>query len=246
MPLARSTSASPAAQRSPAWFVAGLAVGALVVAGLALWRTRTNSPETPVLKYLTYSGHDYSPAASPDGKTIAFTSDRDGRPRIWLKEFAGGAEKALSAGPDDYARFSPDGATILFSRTEGSLTSLYKMPVAGGEPVKVAEDVVDGDWSPDAQRIAFIRLNTKEARLSAAVWTVASNGEKPTELAQLETGSLKEPRWSPDGHTIAAVQNPIQAGSPSSIFIVDVDNGKSRPIPPPTRGFAILSISLNP
>src|SRR5260370_7042325 len=134
MPLARSTSASPAAQRSPAWFVAGLAVGALVVAGLALWRTRTNSPKTPVLKYLPYSGHDYSPAASPDGKTIAFTSDRDGRPRIWLKEFAGGAEKALSAGPDDYARFSPDAATILFSLTQPSLTHLHQIPLPPAPP----------------------------------------------------------------------------------------------------------------
>src|SRR5262245_57696081 len=170
MPLPRSA--------SRAWFVAGIAVGALVVVGLGMWWTRARSPQTPVLKYLTYSGHDYSPAASPGGKTIAFTSDRDGRPRIWLKELAGGGEKPLSAGPDDYARFSPDGATILFSRTEGPRTSLYKMPVAGGEPVKIADDVIDGDWSPDGQRIAFVRLKTKDARLSAAVWTVATNGEK--------------------------------------------------------------------
>ena len=243
MPLARATSAGPTAPRSPAWFIAGIVVGALVVAGLGLWWTRAKSPQTPVLKYFTYSGHDYSPAASPDGKTIAFTSDRDGRPRIWLKELAGGSEKALTAGPDDYARFSPDGATILFSRTEGSLTSLYKMPVGGGEAAKVAEDVVDGDWSPDGQRIAFVRLRTKEARLSAAIWTVTASGGKATELAQLETGSLKEPRWSPDGHTIAAVQNPIQAGSPSSIFVAEVDSGKSRIIGATTGGFAILSIA---
>src|SRR5690242_14932419 len=149
MPIARSTRVGPAAQISRALFVAGMAVGAIAVAGIGMWWTRGKSPQTPVLKYLTYSGHDYSPATSPDGKTIAFTSDRDGRPRIWLKALAGGAEKALSAGPDDYARFSPDGATLLFSRTEGSLTSLYKMPIAGGEAVKMAEDVMDGDWSPD-------------------------------------------------------------------------------------------------
>src|SRR5215472_1367717 len=129
MPLARSTRVGPAAQRSRGLFIAGVAVGALAVAVLGMWWTRGKSSQTPILKYLTYSGHDYSPAASPDGKTIAFTSDRDGRPRIWLKDLAGGGESALTAGPDDYARFSPDGSTILFSRTQGAVTSLYKMPV---------------------------------------------------------------------------------------------------------------------
>src|SRR5580704_14320996 len=154
----RSTPSSPATQRSRGLFITGIAVGALAVAGFGVWWTRAKAPEAPILKYLTYSGHDYSPAASPDGKTIAFTSDRDGRPRIWLKDLASGRETAVTAGPDDYARFSPDGSAILFSHSEGPLTSLYRTPAAGGEPFKVVEDVVDGDWSPDGQRIAFVRL----------------------------------------------------------------------------------------
>ena len=243
MPLARTTRVGSAAQLSRALFITGIAVGALAVAAVSMWWTRGKQPQTPILKYLTYSGHDYSPAASPDGKTIAFTSDRDGRPRIWLKELASARETAVTSGPDDYARFSPDGASILFSRTEGSLTSLYKMRVLGGDPVKVAENVLDGDWSPDGRRIAFVRLKTKEARLSAEVWFVGVGGEGAAQLAQLESGSLKEPRWSPDGHTIAAVQGPIQAGSPSSIFVVDVDSGKSRTIGATSGGFAILSIA---
>jgi len=243
MPLARSIQVGPAAQRSRVLFIGGMAVGALAVAGFGMWWSRTQAPPAPILKYLTYSGHDYSPAASPDGKTIAFTSDRDGRPRIWLKELAGGRETALTSGPDDYARFSPDGSTILFSRTESSLTSLYKMAVTGGEPVKVAEDVLDGDWSPDGRRIAFVRLKPKEAQVSAAIWVVAPGSEGAAQIAQLENGSLKEPRWSPDGRTIAAVNNPIQAGSPSSIFVVDVESRKSRTIAATAGGFAILSIA---
>src|SRR5579862_2565518 len=129
----RSTPSSHATQRSRGLFMAGIAVGALAVAGFGVWWTRAKAPQAPILKILTYSGHDYSPAASPDGKTVAFTSDRDGRPRIWLKDLASGRESALTPGPDDDARFAPDGSTILFSRTEGSLTSLYTMPVAGGE-----------------------------------------------------------------------------------------------------------------
>lgn len=245
MPLARSTHVSPVAQRSRGLFIAGIIVGGVAVAAVGVWWTRAKAPQTPILKYLTYSGHDYSPAASPDGKTIAFTSDRDGRPRIWLKDLASGRESALSAGPDDYARFAPDGATILFSRTVGSLTSLYKMPVTGGDAIKVVDDVVDGDWSPDGRKIAFVRSKTKGAQLSAAIWVVAINGEGAMELARPDNGSLKQPRWSPDGHTIAAVQSFIQAGSPTSIFVVDADTGKSRTIGATAGGFAILSIAWN-
>ena len=243
MALARNVHVGPAAQRSRALFIGGMAVGALAVTALGMWWSHTKSPPAPILKYLTYSGHDYSPAASPDGKSIAFTSDRDGRPRIWLKELLSGRERALTSGPDDYARFSPDGSTILFSRTEGSLTSLYKMAIAGGDPFKVAEDVFDGDWSPDGRRIAFVRLKSKEAQVSAAIWVVAANGEGAAQIAQLENGSLKQPRWSPDGVTIAAVHNPIQAGSPSSIFVVDAESRKSRSIAATAGGFAILSIA---
>ena len=245
MPSARSTHAGPAAQRSRGLFISGIVVGGLAVAAFGVWWTRAKSPPAPILKYLTYSGHDYSPAASPDGKSIAFTSDRDGRPRIWLKDLASGRESALTSGPDDYARFSPDGTTILFSRTQGSLTSLYKMPVAGGDAVKIVDEAADGDWSPDGRRIAFVRSRTEAAQLSAAIWLAATNGEGVMELAKSDNGSLKQPRWSPDGHTIAAVQTFIQAGSPTSILVADVDSGKSRTIGATAGGFAILSIAWN-
>jgi Tol biopolymer transport system component len=245
MSIVRSTLSNPATHRPRGLFIAGIAVGALAVAGFGVWWTRARAPQAPILKYLTYSGHDYSPAASPDGKTIAFTSDRDGRPRIWLKDLATGRETALTSGPDDYARFAPNGSIILFSRTVGSLTSLYKMPIAGGDALKVVDDALDGDWSPDGRRITFVRSKAKGTQLSSAIWTIGDNGEGPMELGQSENGSLKLPRWSSDGHTIAAVQSFIQAGSPTSIFVVDVDSGKSRTIGATSGGFAILSIAWN-
>src|SRR5262249_50599790 len=88
----------------------GLAVvvSLLVGAGAGVGFRRTAAAETPVFRYLTYSGHDSSPAASPDGRTIAFSSDRSGRRGIWLKDLTNGGEAALTDGPDDdYPRFSP-------------------------------------------------------------------------------------------------------------------------------------------
>lgn len=61
-----------------------LAVGGLLIwAGMALFRPAPPATNSPVaVRNLTYSGHDSSPAASPDGRTVAFMSKRDGRPRI--------------------------------------------------------------------------------------------------------------------------------------------------------------------
>ena len=74
----------------PVAVFATIALMSIAAAG-ALWWGRTRTAETPELRFLTYSGHDSSPAASPDGKTIAFSSDRDGRRRIWLKDLASAA-----------------------------------------------------------------------------------------------------------------------------------------------------------
>ena len=84
-----------------------------------------------MIETLTYSGRDFSPSVSPDGKTVAFTSDRDGTPRIWLKQLKGGGEAALTSGPDGWPRFSSDGGTILFARREGTHRSLYKVASVG-------------------------------------------------------------------------------------------------------------------
>ena len=93
-----------------------------IAAAVTFWWGHMRTAETPELRFLTYSGHDSSPAASPDGKTIAFSSDRDGTRRIWLKDLGSAGEVALSSGPnDDFPRFSPDGSMILFSRTDAGL-----------------------------------------------------------------------------------------------------------------------------
>jgi serine/threonine protein kinase len=125
LPAITSATVAPSSRRRmllPLLIVAA----ALVLSGVIWWSLRQPPAEPPSLRYLTHSGHDYSPAASPDGRTIAFASDRDGLPRIWLKSIDRGGEQVLTAGPDDSPRWSPDGSMILFTRTESGRTSLYR------------------------------------------------------------------------------------------------------------------------
>lgn len=72
-------------------------VGAKLVLGHFVFAVPYDSPAA-----------NYSPNASPDGRVIAFSSDRDGRRGIWLKEVASGSEVPVMAGePDDLPRLSP-------------------------------------------------------------------------------------------------------------------------------------------
>ncbi len=101
-PVATAASRGPSGlSRIATWVAIAIAAGAM---GALLHRHfATPAVDAAVtMESLTYSGHDTSPAASPDGKAVAFTSDRDGVSRIWLKQVAGGGELALTTGSDDY------------------------------------------------------------------------------------------------------------------------------------------------
>ncbi len=184
---------------------AAVAVAAFLT-GLLLDRAITESPDAQQLTFspLTYSGRDRSPAVSPDGRLIAFTSDRDDRSRIWLKQASGGGEAPLTEGPDDFPRFSPDGAHVLFTRTEAGRSSLYRVPLLGGAPRKLIDDVAFGDWSPDGRRIAFVRWSMTGERIDSTLGVAAADGSKPEVIAVFEARALAHPRWSPDGERVAA------------------------------------------
>src|SRR5205085_10407785 len=109
--------------RMPAMLVAG---GIVLGSAFGLSCRPAADRTSPVrIRQLTLSGSDSEPASSPDGKSIAFTSRRDGIPRIWWKVLAGGGEAPLTSGPDDGPRFFPDGSSVMFLRSEGTTDAAW-------------------------------------------------------------------------------------------------------------------------
>jgi len=209
--------------------VAGIVLSLLVlVAGIAVSKRGSQaSPSTaPSIRYLTYSGRDYSPAASMDGKRVCFSSDRDGIKRIWIKEIASGLESPLTAGPDDFPRFSCDGSTILFARAGGSEPSLYRVPVIGGEPSKVLNDAQFGDWSPDGGRIAFVRWPEDG---SSAVGIAGVDGSAERIIYRIPDRRCSAPRWSSDGRSLAVTIS--DRGLAQALAVIDLESGKARSLP---------------
>src|SRR3984957_9823967 len=66
---------------------------------------------------LTQSGHDSAPVWSPDSKTLAFISSRDGNSQVYVLSMEGGESHAMThiAGGADLVKWSPDGAMIAFT-----------------------------------------------------------------------------------------------------------------------------------
>jgi serine/threonine protein kinase len=175
----------------------GIIVGAL--GGLALGWLLLRQPlvEPPRFETFTYSGSDSTPAVSPDGKTIAFSSARNGKRQIWFKQFDGSGEIARTPGPDDRSpRFSPDGTSMLFLREDNGHLDLFRTAVLGGEEHRVLSDVVAADWSPDGVSIAFAGFS---AQNSAIVGIVQANGSNRREVLGLPDWSPTSVAWSPDG-----------------------------------------------
>jgi tricorn protease len=103
---------------------------------------------------------DVYPRFSPDGKWIAFSSDRNGNLDVYVMPSSGGSVKQLTfhSSEDSVLNWTPDGRSVLFSanRGEGFLPMLYTVSVEGGMPVSAGADMgVQGSFSPDGRRLAY-------------------------------------------------------------------------------------------
>ncbi len=211
-----------------AGFIAAVAAAATaggLVSNYALHR----STAVPRVSYFSASGTDIMPAASPDGKSIAFVSARDGRARIWIKQIDGGGEVAITEGPDFAPVYSPDGSTILFARGTPA-NALFRVPAVGGTAQKVVSQASEGSWSPDGKRIAFTRYIAGRGTFRFEVCLADVSGENEKVLYTSLGLAAASPRFSPNGRTLAVSLTPGTANVSGAIALIDLQKGSSRTI----------------
>jgi Tol biopolymer transport system component/DNA-binding winged helix-turn-helix (wHTH) protein len=201
------------AHRKTALAALSIAAAILVSAGAGFYAVRTRSVNAPIddpvahlsPRRFTTESHSYSfPSISPDGRTVAYSSDRTGSMEIYTSGFASGSkELALTSdgGHNMFAEWSPDGQWVAYhSRKKGGI---WIVPSSGGTARQVVDFGSQPAWTPDG-RIVF----TSDAGGMAAqsvLWIVGREGGDERQLTKLGAprGGHSKPAVSPAGDTVA-------------------------------------------
>ncbi|MGH7319126.1 MAG: hypothetical protein ACRELA_05810, partial [Candidatus Rokuibacteriota bacterium] len=129
-------------------------------------------------------GNHACPALSPDGKRVAFVSDRDGQMEIYLLDVETGGERRLTDHPetDMDPAFSPDGSLIAFTSDRGGRLEIYEMNLDGSGLRRLTEARgfdIQPVYSPDGRWIAFERDGTIVAvhRDTGKLWPLTRGSE---------------------------------------------------------------------
>ena len=228
-PGASPSPPAPPWRRALPW-LGGAAIG-LALATAAGWRTARPvagpSAAAASMRTLVAAGVSIDPAVSPDGRTLAFESRRDGESRIWIKDLLSGSESVLVPRPSYLPAFSPDGTSVLFVTGDDPRPDLYRISLATREERLAARNAVYADWSPDGKSILFLRGYDAGGTRGAGEMIVAElEGGRERLLYRDAARRMNEPRWSPDGTRIAVVLNSFQAGSTDLLGVLDMSDGR--------------------
>jgi Tol biopolymer transport system component len=171
-----------------------------------------NGDGTNQVQLTTNAGMNRQPQASSDGRFIVFSSNRAGEraSNVWRMDIDGKNPVQLTKGSGEWQPVcSPDGRWVFYlqamqDRKPGQAT-LWKVPIAGGEPVQLSNKPTSGAAiSPDGRVIACWYPPDRASPSRLAL--IPIEGGPPIKILDGTSPSINLFRWSPDGQAISYIK----------------------------------------
>jgi Tol biopolymer transport system component len=169
---------------------------------LNIWRVDLKGPgkePSQPIRFISSTQYEFYPAFSPDGRRIAFMSERSGTQEIWICDSDGSKTLQLTSfgGAAIYGpSWSPDSQNVAFTVAQkGMKDDVYIVSVNGGFPRRMTTNPAEDKWpywSHDGKWIYF--SSTRSGR--EEIWEMSSSGG---EAVQITRNSGDIPQESPDG-----------------------------------------------
>lgn len=166
------------------------------------------------------------PRIAPDGKSVVYTSYKDGNPDLFISDLTTGKSRVLSAeqGLNLAGGFSPDGAQLLLTLSRQKSPNLYLKSLADGSLTRLTQHFgADSSptFSPDGAQVAFISDRSGNPQIHI----MALNTQRVKRLTNLNW--CDSPAWSPTGEWIAFAGR-AHPKDKMDIFLVDVTGNQVR------------------
>jgi Tol biopolymer transport system component len=198
------------------------------VENVNIWRYQPGA-DPPREPWISSSGLNSSPRFSPDGKRVAFRSNRAGRSEIWIFDNGSNQSRRLTFfnGPvTGSPRWSPDGKRIAFDSRKFGNADIFVVPADGGDPQRFTS--ADSNemlpaWSPDGEYIYY--TTDREGFLS--VWRKPAAGG-PEQLVRRHATA---PYLSPDGKYLYYARGANEPG----LMRTELASDKEEPVLPALR-----------
>ena len=143
---------------------------------------------------------DWSPSVSPDGRSIAFMSSRDGAHELWLMDGALASPRELTRAGElsEYPSWSPDGGSLTYGANRSGNFEIARIGVDGSGQELLTDDPARDQWpawSPDGDRIAF--MSDRDG--GEDVFVMRSDGTGVRNVTRTPELFETHPTWAADG-----------------------------------------------
>jgi dipeptidyl aminopeptidase/acylaminoacyl peptidase len=208
----------PRRDRLAWWAVVALAVVALAALAIALRYGRSASAPVSFTSVTFRPVAIFKAAFAPDGKTIVFSGALEGNvPRLFIIRPEYPEPVPLGNPGTHLLSVSANGELAVLTGARYVAQRLFtgtlaRMPLGGGAPREILENVREADWAPDGSRLAVIREVQGKDRLEFPIGNVL-----------YETGGyVSDLRFSPKGDRIAFFEHPGRFDDRGSVNVVDL------------------------